>query len=255
MAKGNLVQSLERGLDILECVAGAGAAGMGVGAVAHALSLKTPTVHNLMRTLTARGYLQRETKPVRYRLGPSVGDIGRCTVAAAIPPGAEQELLALQRAHPDGVFILSEASARSVTVVLRVSPESRGIVQRPVAHSLSAFGSASALLFQALWPDELHSAFSHLHPFWDSAAPSLWKTPEALAAFLEDVRRTGVAVTRFHGETAVKLSVPVYGREGVLVAALGASVPAAGLTADRRKHLVAEMKAAATRLSRDIPSR
>jgi IclR family acetate operon transcriptional repressor len=253
MASGNLVQSLERGLDILERVAGAGADGMGVGAVAAALSLKPPTVHNLMRTLTARGYLRREAKPVRYRLGPALGDICHRSVVPSIPASAEQELLVLQRAHPEGVFILATASARSVTVVLRVSPESPGVIQHPVAHSLSAYGSSSALLFQALWPDEMRSAFSHLHPFWDSAAPSLWKTPEALAAFLENIRRMGVAVTRFHGETGVKVSVPVQDREGTLVAALGGSVPTAGLTAAGRKNLVAELKAAATRLSQESP--
>jgi IclR family acetate operon transcriptional repressor len=252
MAHSNLVQSLERGLDILERVARSGD-GLGVREVADGLGLKPPTVHNLIRTLTARGYLRRDDKPVRYRLGPAFAEIRRACPVPRIPAGAERELLALQQAHPDGVFTLAESSAQSVVVVLRVSPEQPGVIQHPVAHTLSPYGSSSALLFQALWPEEQRHAFTQLHAFWDSSAAALWKTPEALATFLDGVRREGVAVTLFHGETTVKLAVPVYGSEGALATCLGSAVPSAGLTAARRRNLIGELKAAATRLSKESP--
>jgi DNA-binding IclR family transcriptional regulator len=215
--------------------------------LAEALGLKAPTVHNLMRTLTARGYLRRDTEPVRYRLGPAFAEISRRRAPRALLIAAERELKALHHAEPDVVLTLAEASAHLVAVVLRVSPEAPGIVQRPTAQVLNPYSSSSALLFQAFWSEEQRSAFELLHPFWESAAP-LWKTPEALLAFLSDTRRTGVAAIHFEGETIVKVSVPVRHPDGTIAAALGLSAPARTLTADRRKRLIDSLKAAAVRL-------
>lgn len=248
MARSNLVQSLERGLDILERVAQSGRNGTGVRDVALALGLKAPTAHNLMRTLTARGYLRRTSAPVRYHLGPRARALARSADEEALPAMAEQELLALHAGHPDTVFTLSRASARSVGVVLRVSPDDPGRIQRPPVHTLGPYGSASALLFQAYWPAEQRDAFAAQHPFWDHAAP-LWKTPEALAGYLQEVRRSGVAVTHFPGEAILKIAAPVLAADGAIAAAVGGSTALRGLTAIQRGRLIADVKAAAQRLS------
>ena len=246
MSHANLVQSLERGFDILECVARS-ANGMGVRALADALGLKAPTVHNLIRTLTARGYLCRATEPVLYRLGSACAVLSHRRTQRPLLAAAEQVLRALHTAHPDAVFTLAEASSHAVAVTLRASPDSPGVMQRPVGRVLSPFGSSSALLFQAFWPEEQRSAFALQYPFWECAA-TLWKTPLALTLFLRKVRRTGMAITHFKGEPIVKISVPVCNMDGNIAAAVGVAVPAGSLSAARRKKLIEELKAAAVRL-------
>ena len=253
MPNNQTIQSLERGLDILERVASA-REGIGVRALADLLKLKTPTAHNLIRTLTLRGYLERATQPVRYRLGPAFGEIARLAASPFESAAAEHELLSLQTAHSEGVFTLSQASRHAAMVVLRVSPDAPGVIQRPVAQTLSPYGSATALLFQALWTEDERTAFRERHPFWESAAPALWKTPEALDAFLRKVRRTGVAVTHFRGEAIIKLAAPVYGPNGSLTAALGVALPARIVTAAYRTRMIDELKKSAERLTPETPA-
>ncbi len=249
MKRSDRVQALERGLDILEYVARA-EAGAGVREAAGALQLKAPTVHNLMRTLTARGYLQRGGRPVRYRLGAAAGCFGAHTPERSALEAAEDELRRLHARHPRVVLTLAQAADQSIRVVRRMGPESPGVVQRPAAHTLSPYGSSSALLFQAFWSEDQRGAFALQHPFWEEAV-RLWADPAALARFLATVRRAGVAVTCFPGEELVKLAVPWFGGDGGMVGALGCAARSAELAATAQTALIAELKAAAARLARN----
>lgn len=245
MVEGGRVQSLERGLAILEQVARR-PEGVGVRELAGDLGLKAPTVQGLVNTLAACGYLAREVQPVRYRLGPALAALsgpGRVPLARR----AEAELLALGRRWPRAVLTLSEGSARGVVTVLRLSPAEAGRVTRPAAQVLSAYGSASALLFQALWSEEQRAAFELEHPFYDQAQP-LWPEPAALERFLAEVRAARVAVTSFDGEGLIKVAAPIWAQSH-LAAALGGAAPREGLGLEQREALVTELRSAAARLS------
>jgi len=243
------VQALERGLRILQRVSRA-EAGMGVGELAAELGLKAPTVHNLLRTLAAAGFLTRTADPVRFRLGPSARELAGSPAGDALANAAGRELLALHARHPAAVFTFSRASAQTVAVVLRVSPDASGRLQRPDDRTLHPYHSATALLFQAFWTPEQRDAFVLLHPFWTQGAP-LWGKPEALRAFLDDVRRAGVSIPRFRGgEEILAAAVPVFAADGSLVAALGGAIPDRRLGAVRRKALLGDLSAAANRLTK-----
>lgn len=248
MRSTDRVQALERGLAILEYVARS-EAGAGVREAAGALQLKAPTVHNLMRTLTARGYLQRGGRPVRYSLGPSAQKLSGRSSALPARVSAEAELRNLHARHPRVVLTLAQASTQSVRVVLRMGPESPGVVQRPEAHTLSAYGSSSALLFQAFWSEDQRGAFALQHPFWEEAS-GLWTTPDRLAHFLATVRQAGVAVTCFPGEELVKLAVPWFDAAGGMVGALGCAARATELDAAAQAALIMELKSTAERLAK-----
>lgn len=68
MNKGKTIQSVERSCAILEAVARENE--IGVTELSRSLGLHVATVHNLIRTLTARNYLVNAGG--RYRLGPAV---------------------------------------------------------------------------------------------------------------------------------------------------------------------------------------
>ena len=86
--KNNLVQSVERSFDIIELL-GRSSGSVGVTEVARDLGLKTPTTHNLLRTLTARGYVSRD-KNQRYRLGFGCGQLGQAYHFALRIPGVSR---------------------------------------------------------------------------------------------------------------------------------------------------------------------
>jgi IclR family acetate operon transcriptional repressor len=68
------VQSIERAFGLLELLADAGGA-QGLTQLATASGLPLPTIHRLMNTLSANGYVRRE-KSRRYSLGPRLVRLG-----------------------------------------------------------------------------------------------------------------------------------------------------------------------------------
>ena len=61
MANSNLVGSLVRSMDIVKLV-GENPKGLRLGEIAAAMQLKAPTCYNLVRTLTAGGFLEKRNK-------------------------------------------------------------------------------------------------------------------------------------------------------------------------------------------------
>lgn len=66
----NGVQSIERALDLLECLA-RGAGWMGISELSVATGLPVATIHRLLKTLMTRNYVVRDSRTRRYALGPA----------------------------------------------------------------------------------------------------------------------------------------------------------------------------------------
>jgi len=184
MAHSQLVQSVLRSLDILELVASA-QGGLALRDLAERLTLKGPTVHNLARTLAARGFLEKTANPPRYRLGAAVLELAYRHADNALLRRAAGALRELFDQLDGATVTLSQAVGGEVLTVLRISPERPGILQRPAGRAMHPYGTASALLFQALWSERERAAYRRRYPFWEYGA-HLWGTPERLEKVLVD---------------------------------------------------------------------
>lgn len=244
MAGRNYVQALERGIAVVQAVAHS-EDGAGLQAIASQLGLKAPTVHNLIRTLAAHGWLERVGTPVRYRLGRAVAELLRENGERLLLRRAAKALLGLQALHPQAVLTLAERVGAEVVIALRSAPERPGVVERPQGHLLGAYSSAATLLFQAYWNGEERAAYRSAHPFLEQGAP-FWKNPSGLERFLEDVRAQGHAVLDLEGEMQFRAAAPVFGRGSELRATLGLALPAA---ARSRRAAVRDLVEAAGGLS------
>ena len=76
MSNYEMVHSINKALDIMELLGGA-ARCLPVQLISSTLAMPRSTTHNILRTLTHRGYLERLSKPIRYRLGKSVKALPR----------------------------------------------------------------------------------------------------------------------------------------------------------------------------------
>ncbi len=248
MAGGEPVQALIRGLDILEAV-NRSDRGLSLAEIASATGLKTTTAHNLVRTLILKGYLVKQTKPVRYRTGEALQELVRESCESSLLKRSATVLRSLVQREPKAGVLLSEYLRGEVLVRLQVHPERPGVVQRPHGRTMHPYGSASALLLHAYLPAVEQQAFMERHPFWEHGA-HIWKTEDALHTAMAETRKRGVAVPwrrKKRGEFAV--AAPVLRPNHELVAILGASQPAEGLKADRRSAFIAAVKEAAAELS------
>ena len=79
---------MERAFDLLELLSAAGGT-LALSQLAALAGLPLPTIHRLVRTLVARGYVRQEPSR-RYTLGPRLiplGDTAGRLVGAAAPAG------------------------------------------------------------------------------------------------------------------------------------------------------------------------
>ena len=78
MTKDNNVQSIERALDIIEVLADY-QDGLGVTEIAARIGLNKSTVHRILSTLMARGYVSKTDKGA-YRLGINLIEVVSCYI-------------------------------------------------------------------------------------------------------------------------------------------------------------------------------
>lgn len=249
MPGSDLIQSVTRALDILADLAGR-PQGAALSELAERLQLKPPTAHRILRTLASRGFVEKSASPVRYRLGPAPLELAAVQWDAGMVAAAEQNLKGLAGRFPHAVLTLSRAVAGQVLCVLRLSPERPGFVQRPSGHAMHPYGTASALLFQALWTEEQRAAYRERHPFWEYGA-HLWSDERAVDGFLEEVRRIGYAAPGMESKGVWPLAAPIFGPGGVLEGALGVAVPRGRDPEEERRELIDAALRAAADLSAD----
>ncbi len=248
MPHSDLVQSVSRSIDILELLAGS-EEGMTLQGISGSLGVQPPTAHNLLRTLLARGFVSKSTRPVRYRLGDRLLEIAGIQGSRQMLEQAEQQMRVLLAQCAPATVTLAEATGGQIAISLRLSRERPRILERPRGRVLHPYGSASALLFQAFWCLEERAAFRDQHPFREMGA-HLWETPDHLDAYLDEVRRLGVAVPPWTREDALlAMAAPVWGAHHELAAALGASTPTRELNPTGRAALLDGLVAGARSLS------
>jgi DNA-binding IclR family transcriptional regulator len=245
MPGSELVRSLLRGLDVVDLLARSDG-GLRLADVARALGLKAPTAHNLLRTLAARRFVEKE-EPGLYRLGTELGELARLHGSRSILRRAEGALGELFASYGDATVLLCEATGGEVAVSLRIAPERPGLVERPRGRTMHPYGSASALVFQAFWTEEERGAFRVRHPFWEFGA-HLWRDEGRLDRFLAGVRKRGYAAPRVKDLALFVVAAPVFAESGELVASVGVSFPPRGLTRKTREGRVRRVVSAAREL-------
>ncbi len=203
MAGSELVQSVQRALDILEATARADY-GLRLRDISEESGLKDTTVHNLVRTLCARGYLVRSADR-RFEPGPAVEEITRLRYRRGLFLRAEQEMLRLHPLLTEGVLTFAEFAGGDISCRFRIAPELPGIVRRPHHQTFSPFGSASGLCLQAFNPGfrDMVSARGS----FEESGHSGWASRENFDRALSETVRRGLAV--LHRDGLYRLAAPV----------------------------------------------
>lgn len=218
------VRSVIRSLDILDLVARA-PDGLTLQQLARRLDLKPPTAHNLARSLLARGFLAKTTRPTRYRLGGAIHELAALQAARALRSRAGAAVRDLAGRLAGATVTMAEPIGGEIVTVLRISPRRPGVLERPQHNVLPAYTSASALVMMAFWPPEALAAYRQRYPF-EVYGLALWQTPSRLEAYLAKVRRLGYAAlpdTRFGPQ---RMAAPVFSDTNELLGALGAALHA-----------------------------
>ncbi len=224
MPGSEFVQSVLRAVDVLELLA-SDPVGLSLGDLGGRLGLKAPTVHNLLRTLAARGLVEREGPPIRYRLGPRLVEMAQRLEHTTLERQCEALLRRLVTGGMAESAHLARQAAGDLAVVLRIDATRPHLAERPAARPLHPYASCAGLVFQAFCGRQQLAAFRRAHPFGVFGA-AVWPAETELEAELERVRADGFCVRT--DEAAVRVGVPYLGRRGNLEVILGAMQPCMG---------------------------
>ena len=237
------VQSLERAFDVLELMAAAGGE-IAVSRLAAESGLPVPTIHRIVRTLVANGYvLQMPSR--RYTLGPRLIGLG-ASAAQTVEAWASPHLRALAEAagetanlamlDVDQVVYVAQASSTRHTV--RMFTE---VGRRVHAHST---GVGKVLLAQ-LPDDEVREVV--VTAGMPATTEHTITDVDQFLAEMGRVREQGYAVDDGEQELGVRcvaVAVP-----GVLSSAVSVSGPASRVTAEAVPALAVLLHGAADSLA------
>lgn len=240
------VQSLDRAFSLLELMADGGGE-MPLSQLANRSGLPLPTIHRIVRTLVASGYV-RQLPSRSYALGPRLVALGesasRMLGAWARPVLAD----------------LVEAVGETANMAMLDGDRAVYVAQVPSRHSMRMFtevgrrvylhctGVGKALLAQ-LPPDTAREIVRRTG--MPAQTERSITDPDALDEELERVREMGFALDDAEQETGVRcLAVPVPGAP--TLTAISVSGPESRITSESIKHVVAQLQAAARRLLRHL---
>ena len=239
------VQSLDRAFALLEYLAdGPGPDGVALSELATRSGLPLPTIHRLVRTLVASGYV-RQLPSRRYALGPRLirlgdaasrmlGEWARPQLAALVDATGESANLAML--DGDAVVYVAQVPSRHT---MRMFTE----VGRRVPAHCTGVGKA---LLATLPPAEVRALVARTG--LPAATPHTITDPAALARELDTVRTRGYAVDDAEQELGVRcVAVAVPGAPSAT--ALSVSGPAARVTWEAVEGFVPQLRLAADALA------
>jgi DNA-binding IclR family transcriptional regulator len=214
----NTIQSIDRAAAILKALAG-GPQRLGVSELADRLHLARPTVHGLLQTLLAHGFVQQDADSEKYQLGPGLLQLGysfldlnelrrRSIVHAERLTGRTSAAVRVGVTHGARIFIVHHVFRPDSTLqILEVGAE--------LPLHASALGKAVLAFMPAAMSDEVI----------DGPLARLTKhtlTAHTLRQELTRVRESGVASEKDEavlGESSV--AAPIFDYAGQAVGAIG----------------------------------
>ena len=248
------VQSVSRALDLLDAVVRSEGS-VGVSELAASSGLPIGTVHRLLGTLAAKGFVRHDPEARRYSPGHAAFDLAaRVRRQNGLPDQAEpylRELVGLtgesaNLAILDGdaaMYVAHVASSRTVRMFTEAGNRA----------PLHASGTGKVLL--ANLPDERREALLGQLALQRHTAQTI-ADPGELRRELDRVRRSGVALDNGEFEEGVScIAVPVRDGSGGVVAAVSVSGPASRLTRARAESLAPRIREVAAALSGALGSR
>jgi len=215
------VQSLERAIDVLEALARAERA-LGVGEVAEATRLPQGTVHRLLQTLQARGYVRR-AESRKYSLGTGAVRLGTAA-QGALARSARPHLAELVRLSGETANLAVLEGDDVVYVEQVSSPHTLRMFAEVGRHVPPHSTAVGKVLLAALPRDRVVALLQRTG--LPARTPATITRVEDFLAELDRTLERGWAADEEEQETGVRCVAAPVGRDGHVVAALSVSGPA-----------------------------
>ncbi|PJB28954.1 hypothetical protein CO111_00190 [Candidatus Desantisbacteria bacterium CG_4_9_14_3_um_filter_50_7] len=245
-----IIQSLDRGLKLLEVIGRSGTP-LALNDLISALDIDRSSIFRLLLTLENRGYLERDDATRRYRLGGKILELsGKLYEGLKITDIARPFLEELTRKTKESSHIAIYSNGRSLLIDKEDSSEVIFVnmdVGRSEPLHCTALGKALLISFPK---EKIKSLLSgKLEKYTRSTKTGV----KSVIAEIERAGRQGFAVDNGEYRDGVRcIAAPVYDFRGKVAAAIGVSGPVSRIGAKKIKGIIKEVKSAAGRFSRKL---
>jgi DNA-binding IclR family transcriptional regulator len=234
------VRALARGIEILKLFGSR--PDLSQSEIAEALSLPVPTVHRLVTTLERLGFINRDPRSRRLRLGLEILKLlGPLMAGMRAPELAREHLRAL--AYETGETVnLATLDGSEVVYLMGFTGERLLTAQTSVGLRLPAHCTALGKCLLATVGDEVAARLVGPGPY-PRRTPRTRVTWEQLQQDLERVRRDGFIVSDEEFEVGlVSFGVPLDGPDDRPPLAINISLPTMRATPSEREALIARLR-------------
>jgi DNA-binding IclR family transcriptional regulator len=246
-----MIQSVDRAARLLKALAG-NPGRLGVSELSVRLELAKGTVHGLLRTLKAHGFVEQDGETGKYQLGPALVQLSNRYLdlnEIRSRSLAWSELLAIRT---NEAVRIGAPHGSNILVVHHVFRPDSSLQILEVGALLPLHASAPGKAVLAYLPDQVRDGLTA------DGLPKLTghtlSTPASLRQDLEAVVGRRYAVEREEailGEAGI--AAPLFDRRGEVVGAVGIAGPRERLLGKRREPALAELVIEAARgISRDL---
>jgi IclR family transcriptional regulator, KDG regulon repressor len=247
----NLIQSLDRGLQLIEIISQAKEP-MGLPELAAMLNVDRSTVHRLLGTLQQRNYVVQDPVHKQYSLGLKVIELSRRALdginfRSIAKPYLKR--LSQETKESTNLFILTDNHA--ICVDYEASPSPLAVTNDTgVIYFMHATAGGKVLL--AYMPEETRLQVINSSPLI-GFTPRTFTDPNALQIHLQQVKEQGYAIDDEERYVGVRcIAAPIYDHNRKVNAGISMSGPASRVTLDRIPELSRYIIQAANDISADL---
>jgi DNA-binding IclR family transcriptional regulator len=235
--------TVDKSLDILEAISASRGNGLGIRELARRLDINSTTVHNLVWTLCARGYLAQAEASRRFVLGPACLSLAQGDSPWQDLARRAGDLVRQCQAELDESIMLAARQGTEIFPVVYVPCAQALRVDEPEVMAERAYSTAvGKLLLSTLTEPEL-AAYLRAYPS-KPFTPRTVTAPAAIRQMLAAIRSQGYAEARdelMDGISAVAVGVETE-PGSKCVTALGASAPTIRMDAAQARKTLATLR-------------
>lgn len=241
------IHSINRSLDVLEAFL-TGPEVMGVTELAKTLRLSKSTLHGVLSTLEARGYLKKDSAG-KYSLGLKVFELGNVAGERMdLPRLAGPALERLVSEHQETVHLTVLDRGEVVYIDKRESELSMRIVSQVGRRLPAHCTGVGKVLLAHVSDEELDRIIA------EKGLPAMTQFTitdlEAFKRHLADVRTRGYAIDDQEITEGLRcVAAPIRDRNGRVVAAISVAGPSVRMTDDKLQQLTVSVPEAAREIS------
>lgn len=248
---GPIIQSLQRGLAILEIIAKKGK-GITMAEVSREIGLHTSTTFHLLRTLSTLGYLVQDESTREYLIGSKVFHLAASACTEVQLSKIAKPFLVEMAQETGEASHMAVLERGEVIVIDKIDGSSPVRVSDRVGYPRPAHCTAIGKTLLAYLPEPELKTFLEATEFRPFTAKTITSAP-ILEQELKRVRKQGYAFDDEEFAQGIRcLAAPVRNFTGHVVAAIGISGPVWRVSLDRVAHLTEFVKAMGLRLSQQL---